>query len=179
MDRVAAFPSERQPMHPVDQVRHQMRTRLLPQIAELILRADKGVASMTLADLRSDESRAVYIHAALSLFEPLVQAERRRRVHLSDAHVFGNRDTEQQEVTLQARADVGRFGNPAFTSSHYGSVRPGFCWVCKERITPADAFVLELSATLKADVHGACCQDDAKFELMSAFSFRLIEGGRT
>ena len=180
--RVAHANSSEQSMHPdtaQERVRRRVCAELVPQIAELILRADKGSKHMKLEDLRSESSQYLYLDIARRLVEPLRRLARVALVHQSDAHQFASADAEQQDVMRQARQDIERFGGvlPGVTS-HFGSVRPGHCWVCTERITPADSYVLELSATLKADVHGRCCQNDSKFELMSAFSFRLIDGAR-
>ena len=164
-------------MTPQEQVRQKHRTRRLPELAELIYQFDKGSPNAKLDDLRSDSAKGVYICAALALFDPTIANARMRQVHMEDAHAFASIEDENESIIRQAREDIAaRYGN--VQHGNFGTVRPGHCWFCKERITPADAFVLHITATLKADVHGHCAEKDARCEVLTAFAFRLIDGGR-
>lgn len=154
------------PMTPQQQVQMQVRSELIPKIAELLYQADKGSKHARIGDLRSEEARAVYIADAMMLTDQ--RAERVLRVQVADAHHFALQDKEGEDVALQARKDI----------AHFGPVRPGHCYVCRERIV-TDASTLLLSASLKADVHGMCCaKDEQRFELAADFSYRLIGGGK-
>lgn len=172
MQNVARSSPERQSRMPLpaeERARRQVSSELLPVIAELLFRCDKGNKYAKFSQL-SDAAQTVYLAEALQLTSIDKRTERLHQVHSVDAHVFAVRADEQETVMRQAREDIARYE----VASHFGAIRPGYCLICKGRITPADAYVLELSATLKADVHGSCCAKDARFQLMSSFSFRLI-----
>ena len=159
-------------MTPQERVRQQVAARLIPKIAELLLQADKGSESIKLTDLRSEESRCAYLADALLALEPEQRFERVKRVHQADAEMFALQADEDEMVRRQARRDIARFGGQPFDRTQRGP-----CHICRQRIAPADAYTLQLSPTLTVDVHGTCCANDQRFELLSAFSFRLIEGG--
>lgn len=160
-------------MTPQEEVRQRHRSRRLPELAELLYQFDKGNPCAKLSDLRSDGARGVYISAALGLFEPTIATERMRKVQEADAQQFATHDDSAERIAQRARQDVERYGTHP---GNFGTTRPGYCYLCKERITPADAFVLEITATLKVDVHGSCALQDARCETLTAFAFRWIGG---
>lgn len=163
------------PLTPQEQVRQQVRRRLADQIAELLVQADKGSPSMKLSDLRSEESRRVYAADALMITDGDARFERVRRVHTNDAHLFALAEQEQRAVERQATDDIARCG-AVIRRGNFGVVPAGRCYVCTDPIEPDTAAVLELSATLKVDVHGECCLHDPKFEMTAQFAFR-VKGG--
>lgn len=164
------------PDTPRQQVRKSIAIAVVDEIAERLLQHDKANPSYTLRDLRSDDERKVYRDAALEwLASPTGRTMRLNKIHSLRSHGFAFAESEEQQVAARARQDIERYGLRAAVVSHPVA---GRCWVCSNRITPAEACVLELSATNKVDAHASCCSKDPRFELLSSFSFRLIGGAR-
>ena len=181
MQTVAHSHESSQTMHPVDRVRRQVALRLIPQIAELLYKADKANDFAELDDLRSEGARAVYLADALLMLEPDQQRERMKRVHAQDAHGFALAADEGETAMRQARQDIAAHGQPAPLVSTFGTVRAGHCQRCKQVIAaPAKGGTLFLSADLKVQVHCACIADEiatGKVERTGPFQFRVVEEG--
>lgn len=97
------------PLTPQQRVQMQIDSELVPKIAELIYQADKKSRHARLADLRTDDAKAVYLAEALMVLAPEARADRKQRVQVSDAHHFAIAEHEQETVARQARIDGARF----------------------------------------------------------------------
>lgn len=173
---VARHSPERQPLMPLspqDRVRLEIEQDAVRAIAEWLVQHQKANRCFRLSHLKDDAERAVFLGHAMEILSPERRLERARQFNELRSHGIALADKDQQDVEWQAKQDVIRFGNFGFTT-------PGNCAVCKERVDDVtDHAVLELSATLKADVHASCCiKDEARFEVTPAFSFRLRKGAR-
>jgi hypothetical protein len=170
------------PLTPHERVRRQVCGVILPQLAELLYQADKGSPHAKLIDLRSEEARAVYVAEALMILSPEGRHERVTRVNQVQAETFAYADTDAEDAARQVRQDVARFRSrvPAAPPvvSHFGSVRPGYCHICRQPVL-TDAAVLWLGDALKTDAHGLCCAMDPqeRFELIADFSYRVKATG--
>lgn len=182
MDRVARFSPERQaplmPLRPQDRVRMQVIDRLVPQIAALIYQGDKGHEAAELDDLRSMESRAVYVATALMLFDPQERADRIRRVHAADAEHFAYRDKPEQDVARRGRQDAILFGDPLVAK--FMRTSPDYCPLCGERlIANAVDVLLTPSGQVKGRAHGLCCsKDEQRFVIVNEFVYQLLGGAQ-
>lgn len=134
-----------------DRVRRQVALRLIPQIAALLYKADKGNEHAELADLRSEGARAVYLADALLIVDPDQQMERRTRVHAQDAHQFAAAEDEGETALRQAREDVARFDG----TSRFGRVAPNACAICKTPIIGVPCQLM-VSEHLKQNIHVRC-----------------------
>lgn len=180
---VARFSPSREvlmPMTPRQQLQQQVQGELIPQMAELLLQCVKGTKAIRLADLRSEESRAVFLAEILMLLEPERIAEMKMRVHVADAAFFASREAEHENAARQARADIARYGagSAAAVTPHYGAIRPGHCWICRERILPSATATLWLTDNLIADVHADCAMRDGRCTAVSQISFLLKGASR-
>lgn len=151
MQTVAHSHESSQTMTLPDRVRRQVALRLVPQIAALLYKADKGNEHADLTDLRSDGARGVYLADALLILDPDQQMERRKRVHAQDAHVFAAATDEGETVNRQAREDVARFDGAA----RFGSVAPNACAICKTPIIGVPCSLM-VSEHLKQNIHVRC-----------------------
>lgn len=167
------------PLSPQDQARAKVQSELIPQMAERLLQCVKGTKAIRLADLRSEESRAVFLAEILMLLEPERIAEMKMRVHVADAAFFASREDEHETAARQARADIARYGaGSAAVTPHYGAIRPGHCWICHERILPSTIATLWLTDNLIADVHADCAMQDERCTAVSKIGFLLKDGAR-
>lgn len=176
---IAPFPFERQaplmPMTPRQRAQQQVQGELIPQMAELLLQCVKGTKAIRLADLRSEESRAVFLAEILMLLEPERIAEMKMRVHAADAAFFASREAEQAAVERQARQDVLTYGDPLLAK--FMRTSPQYCPLCGEDLITNAADVL-LTAHLRGRAHGLCCaKNDARFEFVNEFTYRLVPRG--
>lgn len=159
--------------------RRQVVSELIPVIAELLYRADKGNRYARFSSL-SESARAVYVAEALMITAVEQRHERVVRVNQADSHAFALAEKDQRDVEWQARQDVIKFGpgGEVVRRGNFGLVPAGFCYLCTRRIPSGEAAVLELSATLKADVHAGCCLNNSRFEMTAQFAFRVKGGAR-
>lgn len=159
---------------PQERVRQQVAGELIPKIAELIYQCDKGSKLAVLADLRSEDARAVYKAEALMVLSPEARHERMARVHAADAHQHARLDDEQETVARQARADVAIFGDPLLAK--FMRTNPQTCPLCGDRLlTNAVDVLLTASGDLKGRAHGLCCaKDERRFVFVSEFTYQLI-----
>lgn len=164
------------PITPQERVRRQVCGELVPKIAELLYQCDKGSPHAKLSDLRSEDARAVYLADALMVTATESRHERVIRVHQADAEHVASAQKDQEDVAWQARRDVVAYG--PVRRGNFGMVPAGRCYVCTLPIAAGEAAVLELSATLRADVHSECCLHDPRFEMAAQFAFRVKDGAR-
>lgn len=94
---------------PQERVRQQLAGKLVPQLAELLYRYDKGHDMARLSDL-PEAGRAVYLAEALERLSTAARIERLHRVQAAIAQGHAVAENEQETVTRQARADIARFG---------------------------------------------------------------------
>lgn len=160
---------------PKDQVRASIAMTHCFSIAERLLQADKCNPSFKLTDLRDDNERGIYIDAAASfLLDQVGRTERTHLLNQTRAHGFASVEDEHEQIAQQAQRDIAQYGGVA----NFGDVRPGCCWLCRQPITLSDGIAMEISATLRVDVHGHCASEHPKCEMVSAFAFRWRGGAR-
>lgn len=182
MQRLAQHSTEGQttvPLTPQEQVRQQVAAQLIPQIAELLYRCDKGSPHAKLSDLRNEESIALYIGQARELVTPEARKARIDTIHVIDAHILAFAEKDQTDAEWQARQDVIRFKpQPHFTEvDRFGTLRPGYCYVCRDRVITNKVTVM-VTPNLHGEAHASCCQDDeARFEKIDHFVYR-VRGGQ-
>jgi hypothetical protein len=160
---------------PQERVRASIALTITHEMAERLLQHDKANPAFKLSDLQDDAERAIFLADIMELLSPERRAERTIRLNTLRGHAHAIAEKDQRDVEVQARQDGRRFG----TRGPVPPVpAPGRCYICHDRITPIDAYVLELSASMKASVHGSCASKHPdKYELMSSFTFRL-KGGK-
>lgn len=164
------------PLTPQERVRKQVAGELVPKIAELLYQCDKGSPHAKLSDLKTEEARAAYLADALMITDVDARFERVQRVHLADANHYARQDHEAETAASRGRKDVATYA--PVRRGNFGVVPAGLCYLCTTPIQPDMAAVLELSATLKVDVHGECCLHDPKLEMTAQFAFR-VKGGKS
>lgn len=167
------------PLTPREQVRQSIIRRNVSAIAELLVEADKAIPGFKLADLRSEEARRVYLAEAEMMLGAESRHERASRVHANDAHYSAIRHKDQADVEWQARQDIVRFGHRTDTP-RFGVIRPGHCYVCRERVVSNKAVVM-ITENLQAEAHGTCCaKDEQRFEVADQHGFAYrVKGGRS
>lgn len=150
------------PMSPQDRVRQRVVDSLLPQIAELLYRCDKGHRMAQLSDLEGAEL-AVYVADALLITDADARAERVKRLNAIRAHGHALAEDEQRTVERQARKDVVFYGPRALYP---------VCEICDEPVI-TNRVELLLSPSIKAVAHGLCCaKDEAQYEFVSEFFYQ-------
>lgn len=164
------------PDTPQQRVRMSIAVTVVDELAERLLQHDKANQAYKLRHLRSDDERKVYRDAILAfLADPTGRLLRVNKVNQLRGHDHAIADDEAESIARQARRDIEMY---AAGVANFGQVKPGHCWFCKTRITPEDAFFMEITATLKVDVHGSCASNDPRCEMVTAFSFRWKGGAR-
>lgn len=97
------------PMSGLERARRQVAGELLPVLAELLYRCDKGT-KFARFDHLSEAAQSVYVGEALRLLTHERRTDRINAVHAIDAQHFALRDDEQEMVMRRARLDIQRFG---------------------------------------------------------------------
>lgn len=99
------------PITPQDRLRAALIARLLPEMAEMLLKIDKPNPSMKLSDLRDDDERTIFVADILELLSPERRAERTMRLNIARGQTNACTDAERENVLRQAREDVKKYGN--------------------------------------------------------------------
>lgn len=150
-------------------------------LAERLLQHDKANPSFKLEDLKSDEERQVYTDAVLAwLADADGRTERANQINALRGHGFAVSADEAERVAAMARADIDRFierqrSGESEQPRHSGSVKPGYCWVCRLLVGSSSGATLHLSDNLITDVHNTCAMKDDRCVPVSKVSFILKE----
>lgn len=157
------------PLSAQDRVRQSVARKVTPDVILARYRALKGIPTARMEDI-TPAIMAVLVGEVIEFFSPESLNQTVTACNRVAAHTFAIAEDDAESVAAQAREDVERYGKRTVT--------PGCCFLCEQRIEPLDAYVLHLSATFRADVHGSCAQADARCELLSSFAFRWNGGSR-
>lgn len=160
---------------PQERVRASIALTVTPEMAERLLQHDKANPSFTLEDLLDDDERAIYLAEIMELFSPERRAERTIRFNTLRGYTHAKTEDEQQTIDKQAREDIAKYGARTDVP-RFGTIRPGFCYVCRERVL-TDRAVLMITENLQGEAHGLClAKDEDRFELRADFVYRVREG---
>ena len=145
------------PMSPQDRIRQQAIDSMVPEIAQLLYRCDKGHRMAHLSDLKDDEL-AVYVADALMITDAEARTERVTRLNRLRARRFAAADDESETVMRQARRDIAHYQHPK-------------CCICQEPVIANRVEVL--TGTARDVAHGLCCaQREDRFEFVSEFAYQ-------
>ncbi len=150
------------PTTPQERVRASIVLTVAGEVAQRLLQSVKANPAYKLADLRTEDERAIFIEAAMAfLLDPKIREDAATKLNQLRSHGHALEDGEA--VAWQARQDVVRYSDVP----RFGVVNSKGCYACHEPVI-TNRVTLIITENIHAEGHGLCfAKDEARFEMIN------------